>query len=47
MLAQGPVDEAQKAWIRKRLDFIRNVLGIQQATEPIVYSPRCVELQTT
>ena len=38
MLALGPTDEAQKDWIKKRLNFIGFALGIQQALEPAGHS---------
>lgn len=37
LLFRGPTDEAQRAWIKKQLTYIRANMGIQQATDPWVY----------
>ena len=37
LLFRGPTDEAQRAWIKKQLAYIRANMGIRQATDPWVY----------
>ncbi|KAL8790282.1 MAG: hypothetical protein Q9195_006440 [Heterodermia aff. obscurata] len=37
LLFRGPSDEAQRAWIKKQLAYIRTNMGIHQATDPWRY----------